>query len=593
MKYRFRTLAALALGLTSLALADQNVVINGSMESGPGPDGPDQRVPANWTQFGPTVERSSEKAFAGGWSFKAFGSDPTVGAYQDVACAPGQNVTISAQLTTRASDHVGGDATARVKIEFLNASQQVVGTPQEIVVLDINSPSDVWIPASIGPVAAPAGTAVARMTCVWTYSASSLGSAYWDACSLTINGGANQLLNSGFETAGVGTGFNPTGIDHWNGFGGQEKSDEQAFHGQFSARVEGSDDAGSFSGLYQDTADLEAGDRLFVQSFVYNPAGTGLSGSASAAIKLEFFPSGGSDIPPAEENLEFDTDDPTDTWVTVSYATEVPEDITLARIVLLANDVSASNGPVYMDSASATRSTTGSTNHLLNASFESGSSGPNGLTSWTEFRGPLCSARKNAFEVPATNGSSVLKISGSCVAGVYQEIEVTPGEILTISAMVRQTSGAPFNSDPASMAGVKVEWRAGNIPPQVDIGGAPNNTILAGAPTNQWIPIWIDYTMPAGSAARVRTTLIIARGSATFAEVYFDGFEAVVRDVFDGADSDFDDDQDMLDFAELQRCFEGPGAAPAQWNCIVFDSDEDEDIDLVDWNFFWPRITGP
>jgi hypothetical protein len=131
------------------------------------------------------------------------------------------------------------------------------------------------------------------------------------------------------------------------------------------------------------------------------------------------------------------------------------------------------------------------------------------------------------------------------------------------------------------------------VPPQVDIGEAPNNTATESTPADQWVPLWIDYTMPPGSAAGVRATVIIARGNATFAEVYFDGVEVVVRDLFNGADSDADDDQDLLDFAELQRCFEGPGVTPIQWNCIVFDSDEDDDVDLVDWNFFWPRLTGP
>ena len=581
---------AAALLLAGAGLARENVVRNGSMELGPGLGGPDPRVPANWTLFGPTAERSSEEASGGSWSLKIFGSDTTVGAFQDVAVSPGDSVTISAMLYTRSGDRISGDAEAKIKLEFFDAADNPVGTPTEITVLDATSPADTWTPASIGPLTAPAGAAKARMVCVWTYTNASFGSAYWDECSLTVNGGANLLLNPGFEEAGSGTGFNPFGIDFWIGFGGQQKSSDVAFDGTYSVDVIVNDQAGSFSGLFQDTVALEAGDRIFAHAWVYNPSTGGLTGSAAAAIKLEFFPASDVNVPPPEELLSFDANDPVETWVPVTYTTTVPAGITLARIVLVSNDTDPNNGPVYFDLASAERGTQPGVNQLLNASFEQGTSGPNGLDHWTEFRGIGCAARKNAFEVPAFDGFSVLKISGDCVAGVYQDIEVTPGETLTISAWLRSRADMPYASANAQ-AGVKVEWRAGSVPPQVDIGGAPNNTVFAGAPTDTWIPIWIDYTMPAGSAALVRTTVIVARGDAPDAHVYFDGFEGVVTTRFDGADSDADGDEDLHDFAQLQRCF---GGVPLDgYNCFVFDQNEDNTIDTADSGFFFPRMTGP
>ncbi len=581
------TVVLWAVGLTQ---ARENIVRNGSMELGPGSGGPDPRVPAEWTLFGPTVERSGEEALAGSWSLKIFGSDTTVGAFQDVAVSPGDSVTINAMLYTRSSDRISGDAEAKIKLEFFDAGDNPVGTPTEITVLDATSPADVWTPASIGPVTAPAGAAKARMVCVWTYTNTSFGSAYWDECSLTVNGGSNLLLNPGFEEAGTGTGFNPFGIDFWTGFGGQQKSSDVAFDGTYSADVIVNDQAGSFSGLFQDTMALEAGDRIFAHAWVYNPSIGGLTGSAAAAIKLEFFPASDVNVPAPEEHLTFDANDPVETWVPVTYTTTVPAGITLARIVLISNDTDPNNGPVYFDAASAERGTQPGVNQLLNPSFEQGTSGPNGLTDWTEFRGIGCAARKNAFEVPAFDGFSVLKISGDCVAGVYQDIEVTPGETLTISAMLRSRADMPYAS-PNAQAGVKVEWRAGTVPPQIDIGGAPNNTIFSDAPTDQWIPIWIDFTMPAGTAALVRTTVIVARGDAIDAHVYFDGFEAVVTNLFDGADSDADGDEDLLDFAQLQRCF---GGVPLDvYNCFVFDQNEDNVIDTADSGFFFPRMTGP
>ncbi len=591
---RIRLVLCVALaGVVATATARQGILKNGSMELGTGPGGIDERRAAGWEFFGSTVERSAEEnlePLGGGFSLKAFGGATVVGAFQDLDVLPGEMVTISAELYTRATDHVGGDAFAGIKLEFLDGSDELIGSGTELPVLDSGSPSDTWTPASIGPVAAPAGAVKTRFTCLWVFTNQSQGSAYWDNCQLTIDGGEDLLKNGDFEEAGTSQ-ATPFGITNWIGFGTQEKSEEVALDGSSSAKIGVGGDSGStFSGLFQDMADLEAGDRVLLNAHVFSPNAGGLSASAAAAIKLEFFPSGGAEIPPPEEALDFDENAPTDSWELVSYTTTVPDNITLARIVLLANDEIDTNGPVYFDSADAERSSQPGTNQLLNPSFEMGAGGANGLTNWVEFRGLGCSARKNAFEVPADDGLSVLKITGNCVAGIYQEIEVTPGEMLTISSFVRSRTADPFN-DPLAMAGVKVEWQAGNIPGQIDIGG-PTNTVTASDPADTWNNVFIDFTMPPGSAAGSRFTVIAALSNALEANVFFDSCEAVVLNKFDGADLDGDDDQDMLDFARLQTCYSGPGGGLG-WPCIVYDQDDDLDVDGPDANFFYPRITGP
>ncbi len=593
---RCLTIAALisvALML-STASAEQNIVANGSAEAGGGAGGPDDRIAESWTFFGgDTIERSNEEnlePLAGSWSLKIFGGEGTVGAYQDISVAEGANVTISAQLYTRDGDAIDGDAQAKIKIEFLDAASQSLGAT-ELVVLDAGSATDTWTPASLGPIEAPATTAVARMVCVWTYSATSFGSAYWDDCTLTVGAGGNLLDNADFEIAGI-SGSSPFGIDEWTGFGTQEKSSDAAYDGLNSAFAQVGGAAGEYSGLYQDMAELAAGDRLFLHCRVWIPAATPLTGTSAAAIKLEFYPTSGSSTPPPEEALDFDANDPADSWELVSYSTIVPEDISLARVVLLSFDEDPNNGPVYFESAWAERSSQVGVNQLDNPSFEQGTSGANGLISWTEFRGLGCSARKNAFEVPAMDGVSVLKIVGDCVAGVFQDIEVAPGETLTISSYLRSNSAEPYAA-PGVMAGVKVEWVSGVVPPWIDIGGAPNNTAEEGTPTDQWMPLWIDYTMPAGTAALVRYTLIVAQGDAAEAAAYFDACEAVVMNLYDGADIDADDDEDLGDFVWLQRTFRGTGVTSLEWNKYTYDFDEDGDVDITDWNFFEPRLVGP
>lgn len=160
---------------------------------------------------------------------------------------------------------------------------------------------------------------------------------------------------------------------------------------------------------------------------------------------------------PPDEELSFDDSAATDTWTLIDYAVTVPAGASFARISLLANDEDENNGPVYMDAAVAERSSAAGVNQLLNASFEQGSSGPSGMPSWIEFAADGSQARKNAFEVPGYNGSSVLKISGFGVAGVFQHVLVAPGETLTVSVRAYSKSTDPFNSTEAR-AGIRIEF---------------------------------------------------------------------------------------------------------------------------------------
>lgn len=58
------------------------------------------------------------------------------------------------------------------------------------------------------------------------------------------------------------------------------------------------------------------------------------------------------------------------------------------------------------------------------------------------------------------------------------------------------------------------------------------------------------------------------------------------------ADSDRDCDVDNLDFAAFQQCFRGSGVIVGA-ECQIFDLDDDDDIDLDDYEGFLDRHTGP
>ena len=258
----------------------------------------------------------------------------------------------------------------------------------------------------------------------------------------------------------------------------------------------------------------------------------------------------------------------------------MPEETATARCVIVSFDNTADNGPVYADSAFVELGSAPLVNQLSNGSFESGDSGPNGLVDWTEFADPnLSAARKNSFEVSADDGGFVLKMSGGATAGVFQDVLVTEGDTITITAKFKSSSGASY-FDPNAVAGVKVEWLGvtGKPVPNIDI--APNDNPISGTTNiidqsstkDTWHPLIIDFTLATTEAANLRATVISGFGPGS-ADVYYDSFEMVLTNVFDGSDADADDDQDLWDMARAQRAFTGTDGGMV-FRGIVFDQDE-------------------
>ncbi len=596
-----------AFGTVSTLNAAQNILLNGSIENSDS-NALDPFVPGGWETTGNVIERSSEANLVPalppgeGHALKAFQSNPTELALQDIpVTASVDMVTVSAQLFTRASDKVGGDAIAGVALGFFDdGDNQVGGATQFDFVMNAASPADTWIPASIGPVLAPVGATKARMTCVWISNSGS-GAAFWDDAQLTIGGDpTNLLVNGDFELAGPGE-ASPNAVADWGGFGDQRPTMDQSLHGETSLKI-GTESA--FSGLFQNTREVFENERVLLRGRVLHTSTNGLTANAVAGLKLEFSPPGGTSLPGPTENFPFDADSNSNAWVMIDIGTigvEVPDNAGLARVTMIMFPDASTNSVVYFDQAFASLSRAPSTNLLTNSSFENGFGGPNGIDDWLEF-GPEAQL---SFEVGGLANNLVdeevfdasAKMAGSDFTGLSQDISLPdplqPNEKLYVRAFVRQQDAEAQRLNGTASAGVKIEWIAGTLPGPIDIGSSENgNTIDSTSPTDTWIPLEIDFTMPSGNAALTRVVCIVSAGAGS-GEVFFDNLEAVITNRFDGADADGDDDEDLFDFAEFQRCFNGSGAGDLDWNCTVFDNDEDIDIDLVDFGYFHPRITGP
>jgi hypothetical protein len=588
-----KSLVRLTVGLLLVqgAHAAQNVLKNGSMEAGPG-NGLNPQIAGTWIEFGLNVERSTEANLTAGGvaSLKAF-SDTTntsAGAYQgttsdpgQILVTPGQQVQVSWSNFTRGIDKLGGSGQAGFRLEFRGQFNNLIST-QEVLPFNSSSPADTWVAGSIGPIAAPANTAKIQVYCRVTWSGSMSGSVYWDDVSVMVNG-VEKVINGDFETQGVG-GFSPIGIDDWLGFNDQEKSGEQFLHGAFSVKSGSSE---QFSGLYQQVGTVADGDRLVLKAKALHASAAPLTAGTTAGIKLEFKSS--TPAQPPVENLAFNDTSPTNTWTLVTLTAqpiEVPAGITLARAVMIYAGGPSSLGYVYFDTAEL--HVNGGGNALLNPSFETGFGGPNGIDNWSEFSSASAFAqRDSSFKFAGTYSCAA---GGDAVAGIYQDVPVTAGQTITLSARMYVDSADPLVN---ASAGIKIEWRGGNRPGDIDIGDPTYNPVVvtSATPTNTWVPIKIDYTMPAGTEAIAQFTNLMAFASGV-GEAFFDNCEFVVMNRFDGADSDGDDDQDLTDYAAFQRCYSGNGGGLG-WPCTVFDHDEDGDVDLTDYAYFGPRMTGP
>jgi len=109
----------------------------------------------------------------GDWECKMFGqfngSDNESGIYQTLPAEPGQVWEIDAFSRNNSDDPIlPGSNFMTMRIEFFDSDSNVIGTPDEVLILDGNSPLDTWIDNPPLQSTAPANTVSVRP--VWTFN---------------------------------------------------------------------------------------------------------------------------------------------------------------------------------------------------------------------------------------------------------------------------------------------------------------------------------------------------------------------------------------------------------------------------------------
>ncbi len=119
------------------------------------------------------------------------------GFFQSLPAQPGQTWQLHGFVRTNSDDSIFGTANSVVmRIEFLDASQTIIGT-QQVTILDGTSPQDTWIDVAPLQATAPAGTVEVRPVFEFVQPGFDGGSAFIDDVSFkVVSGPVNVDLNN-------------------------------------------------------------------------------------------------------------------------------------------------------------------------------------------------------------------------------------------------------------------------------------------------------------------------------------------------------------------------------------------------------------
>jgi hypothetical protein len=320
-----------------------------------------------WTKLGGNNFASGDNTRSGARSAFAYpgyfpGATPEnpngqnrTGFYQDVTVAAGAALEASCYVKNRCcNDALEEGVTSFLEVLFFDAKGNTIGAPLTSAVLDrSNGGTNEWILQSVSAVA-PKGAVRARLSCVLEQvlvgepPAYNDGNVHWDDASVTINGGANLLVNAGFETICARPFFD------WPGLGGDSFT-VQARTGAYAARVNGPYFfPGNIGGFYQEVLGAAEGQQWQGGIWYRSPDNERVSADIDARLRIEFFDDFGNNLSGDQfqtADLATATTPGAWTFVETPVAT-APFDTTRVRLVVIHSLPFYNGGSMFYDDAS-------------------------------------------------------------------------------------------------------------------------------------------------------------------------------------------------------------------------------------------------
>jgi hypothetical protein len=334
----------------------QNALVNAGFEDICGPAG-------EWTAYGNT-STINFYTITGTRAIKCFGPFNAPlgysGIYQDRPAAEGQSITASVYATNPTWDPLSWNAEtssgtrAFLQVDFLDASGAFLNDAQQFISEKLSSPTN---PDNGGPAAqltvsgiiAPAGTATVRITATVEQGNYVGGAVWFDAASLSINGGANVLLNDSFETQAAGC--LGSGFVGWVNFGnGGADFGVNPRTGNYAAKLFGGFNGDpAFSGWFQDV-DATPGSIWKARGWARSADNDSLRDGNTVVVGVEFYDEFGNNLIGLQApSAAVPTPGDGTYRLYESGVATAPEFTTKARFVILQRQVAFAGGATWWD----------------------------------------------------------------------------------------------------------------------------------------------------------------------------------------------------------------------------------------------------
>jgi hypothetical protein len=319
-----------------------------------------------WTKLGGNNFASGDNTRSGARSAFAYPGyfpgpspeNPTglnrTGFFQDVAISPGASAAGSCYVKNRCcGDALEAGVTSFLELRFFNAKGALIGDPINSSILDqSNGGTNEWILQNVSAVA-PKGAVRVRLSCVLQQEmvgkppAYNDGNVHWDDASLSINAGANALINPGFEVICSRPFFD------WPGLGGDSYTN-LSHTGAYALRVNGPYFfPGNNGGAFQELLGASEGQQWQGGIWYRTPDNERISADIDARLRIEFFDDFGNNLTGDQfQTADLATPSTPGAWTFVQTPVAIaPFDTARVRLVVIHSLPFYNGGSMFYDDA--------------------------------------------------------------------------------------------------------------------------------------------------------------------------------------------------------------------------------------------------